>query len=857
MSGGARWSGRLVVLLAAAAMSCQRGVMPTPSASSTAITVPAMPSACDSARNTRRAARERLSEGHLDRALRLIASANRACPTEAALTWTEEIEALASIGRWTQALSLAEAIDGSPTANPEARKAAADVRKRAAASTHADGDALLAAGLGAKTRGDVVAARQFLDASLEAFETDLGANAMAVALRAGDLSRTTSYWADDLPAFAMRDDDHVIVVERSSLRPKYWLEDAGHSVTSYDLSPDGRRLAVAFNTTPNVRVWTLGSGLPPAVIDCNEEEGGGVTFAPNGTTLLVRTEHEAALWDLAGDKPREVATEPAHILAASYSFAPSGDLLMIASRASVVPHGIADGIRRDALALLPGGFSGTPVWSRLLHPTHEWDNAMVAGLSPDGRTAAVGYSDGTVEVFDPMGKSPSRVVQAHGGTPIHYGPNVRSIEFSPDSHSMLTAADDGSSRLWDLTKRTPPRIMEQFDDSAHWAGFRDDGKIVVSFGGYKDSIRVRSLETGDDRTIEAARTGASLLSMSVSPDGKRMATLHDDDAVRLWALDDPPSLRVARGTVPGATSVALSPDGRLVVAGGADASLRVWTSTMDSDARRLEGHTKAIQAVTFSHDGRWLASASADATIRLWPSPIGAPARVLQGAGDPSLVAFSPDDQWLASGGYDGNIRIWPMASGGASRRLDGHLRVQALAVAPDGRTLAVSSENGIALWPLDQTQQHPSHLGARSARSVNAMAFSPSGETLIAATYTDLGAWSLLGRAGPRFVSTTSVRALAFTGDDRWIWTGGEELQLRSAATMDLRATLGVFEGGGYVTTPRGFVELLGEPRAARQRLVCRIGSRLFPFDLCEDRVTRPALLSHVMADEAVDEEP
>lgn len=124
-------------------------------------------------------------------------------------------------------------------------------------------------------------------------------------------------------------------------------------------------------------------------------------------------------------------------------------------------------------------------------------------------------------------------------------------------------------------------------------------------------------------------------------------------------------------------SVSVSPNGKIVASGSDDNMIRLWdvqSGVALSDP--LTGHSLSVSAITFSPDGNILASASSDRTMRLWDLQKGIMWQdPLEGhLGNVSSLAFSPDGKILASGSYDCNIRLWDVQSGTLSRDpLTGH----------------------------------------------------------------------------------------------------------------------------------------------------------------------------------------
>ena len=78
-----------------------------------------------------------------------------------------------------------------------------------------------------------------------------------------------------------------------------------------------------------------------------------------------------------------------------------------------------------------------------------WPSHCVA-FSPDGRTLAAGYGDGSLRLWDLVALRESAVVREHEG-------RVVSVAFAPDGRTLASAGQgDGTIKLWDLAHLTGP-----------------------------------------------------------------------------------------------------------------------------------------------------------------------------------------------------------------------------------------------------------------------------------------------------------------------------------------------------------------------------------------------------------------
>lgn len=318
-----------------------------------------------------------------------------------------------------------------------------------------------------------------------------------------------------------------------------------------------------------------------------------------------------------------------------------------------------------------------------------------------------------------------------------------------------------------------------------------NGRFIAS-GGIDGTIKLWSIEGQELRTLKA-HTGC-VLYVCFSPDNKILASSGEDKLIKFWSLEGQ-ELRILTGHQRSVWSIAFSPDGQTLASSSADNTVRLWHRS-GKPLAILSGHRGTVWSVCFSPGGKALLSGSADNTVKLWnlvretnASELGRSQKTFSGyRRSIRSVRFSPDGTILAFGCADHTIKLWSR-DGKEILTLKGHQgAVLTVRFSPDGNLLASGGEDGlIKLWNLAGGSIAPDFgqelvtLRGHSA-SVLSLRFSPDSNLLVSSSKDEsIRVWRLNARSSVHLTGHTgSIWSLCFSPNGQQLLSTGEDRSLR-----------------------------------------------------------------------------
>lgn len=213
-------------------------------------------------------------------------------------------------------------------------------------------------------------------------------------------------------------------------------------------------------------------------------------------------------------------------------------------------------------------------------------------------------------------------------------------------------------------------------------------------------------------------------------------------------------------------SVSVHPDGTRIATGGLDTKIRIWSTAPILDERvteprqlcTLARHTGAVLAVRFSHSGRYLVSGSDDTVALVWELDENATASTSFGSDEPALehwrihrrlvghssdvtdIAWSESDSFLATASLDSLVIVWSGDTFARVRTIRGHHGfVKGVAFDPTELFLASSSDDHTVKiwrthdWGLEASISQPFRKSP-SSTFFHRMSWTPDGKFLLTA---------------------------------------------------------------------------------------------------------------------------
>ena len=366
--------------------------------------------------------------------------------------------------------------------------------------------------------------------------------------------------------------------------------------------PDGKTLASS-SADQTIRLWNLNDSenvRPIRTLQGHRHEVWSLALTPDNRYLLSGSKDgELLVWDTASAR-REKGSVRLSDRVWAWRFAPDSKSVLTLDQQGRLSRRMGDTFT-SAETLIEAG-----------------TNVYGGVISAEGRLAAVGSTNGVVQVWDLQQRALlSEFPMAPG--------KVVPIELLESAGRLFVYREnDLSIHEWDLAKVSEVRS---------WIGIPAGTGIPPSLTATRDEDWRLEVQAGGSGFLRNTRTGAARPldrkirwagSATISPNGKYLADARTSGFVRLWDCD--------AGTVRdehtfgrfmlGAHSVAFSPDSKRLAAGSSGhESIRLWDVESKQELLTLDSPGLIFWKMEFSPDGNVLSARQASGVVHFWRAP--------------------------------------------------------------------------------------------------------------------------------------------------------------------------------------------------------------------------------------------
>jgi WD40 repeat protein len=271
-------------------------------------------------------------------------------------------------------------------------------------------------------------------------------------------------------------------------------------------SRDGRLVVTASGRT--AKVWDAVTGAPIGKPMQHDSRVLSAEFSPRGALVVTASDDKAArVWDAATWTPIGKPLQHEGQVN-SVAFSPDGAHVVTASN--------------DQAARVWDAVTGTRIGKTLQHE----GQVSSAVFSPDGARVVTASYDKTARVWDAATGAPI-------GKPLEHEGAVRNVAFGPDGARVVTTSNDKTVRVWDAATWLPIGEAVQHDHTVRSALFSPDGERILT--AYYKTAQVWDAKTGVP-IGQPLRHEWEVRAAAFGPHGASVATLSDDNTVRVWRI---------------------------------------------------------------------------------------------------------------------------------------------------------------------------------------------------------------------------------------------------------------------------------------------------------------------------------
>ena len=487
-------------------------------------------------------------------------------------------------------------------------------------------------------------------------QTPIGQANVAQLTSTGVITNTTFgpvAWSPDGSKLAVAVGNTISLHESEQLSELRRLTGHVGDITTLSWSPDGRFLASGASDDSVIHVYDTNTGTEAYTLRGHEGWIRTVAFSPDGSMLATgSTDLSIRIWSVATRRTEHTLTGHTDLIG-GIAWAPDGTGIATAARDGTVRRW---DLRTDTQD--PAFAYSTALNAQAGAGVRFWATGLV--WSHDGKTLAVGATDGTVTILDAQTGAVQRTLKGHTSWI-----TIRGLALTTDDSTLYSAGLDGLLTVWDYRSGTQKAQYNQHKMGIFGITLEPNEQRLVSTSDQEGKLLVWNLA---DESISALRVGTGLpLEILYAP--KAAGNTSTNEVLAICGINGLVKLHTTAGaannyiagTLTGTQSLAFYGTDRFAMI---DSQNQVDRYTPQSSTPEpLPGVIGTPLAVASSPDGTVLVVAGVDGA-QLWRTDSFAnPTTLNTSLREITHIAFSPDGSKLAlrAGGTKPGYDIWDL----------------------------------------------------------------------------------------------------------------------------------------------------------------------------------------------------
>jgi WD40 repeat protein len=322
--------------------------------------------------------------------------------------------------------------------------------------------------------------------------------------------------------------DQTVKLWEVTTRELPQLAEHAGLVEACTISPDGKLIASG-STDRTIKVWDLASGGERFTLSGHQAAVSALAFTPDSRTLVSASRDSMRFWDMATAQERPRSASQDEYLR---NFLSSPPVILVA------PDG------KRLVAWLPGKERSTTVsindlatGKQLLTFNDEGRYVVSLTFTPDVKRAAIGAGNGTVRVFD----LEKRGEMLPGGDWFVFDSKTGcgDLVFSPDGQVLYVGNEAGEVKVCKVDGREVLRKFQAHEGRVEVLTMSPDGKRLAS-AGQDNLVKLWDTATGKelrrwDLRLPPQEHGL-VWQMNFTPDGKHLLTANGNTTMYLLEL---------------------------------------------------------------------------------------------------------------------------------------------------------------------------------------------------------------------------------------------------------------------------------------------------------------------------------